>query len=412
MDPRRLLLDAYRAALDATGGRASVRRRLAEERDFAPRFAFAVGKAAPAMMAGAFDVLGSSLERGLVVTKHGHAGDMLDPGWPVAVAESSHPVPDDSCLAAGRALIDFVDAIPADADVLALVSGGASALVEVLPEGFDASDLARLNEYLLAAGHPIGAINRVRKRVSRIKGGRLAQRIAARRTLGLAISDVPGDDPKVIGSGLLVAHSAEDLSVDDLDLPPWLTAMGRRAPPLPPAKATGRVRTEIVACPAGARAAAAAACRAAGVDVVEHRGLLEGDALEAGRRTGREIAHEKPAAGHVWASETTVTLPPGPGRGGRCQSLALAAALEMRDSAGACLLAAGTDGTDGPGQDAGAIVDAGTVARGIAAGLDPERCLRTADAGTFLEASGDLVYTGPTGTNVMDLVAALKVEPG
>ena len=149
------------------------------------------------------------------------------------------------------------------------------------------------------------------------------------------------------------------------DLPPWLTAMGRLAPPLPSGRATRRVRTEVVACPADARAAAAATYRAAGVEVVEHRRLLEGDALEAGRRIGREIAHENPASVQVWASETTVMLPPEPGRGGRCQSLALAAALELRDSAGACVLAAGTDGTDGPGEDAGAIVDAGTVARGI-----------------------------------------------
>ena len=313
-DPRRLLLDGLSAALDATAGRESVRRRLAAERDFAPRFAFAVGKAAPAMMAGAFDALGTGIERALVVTKHGHAGDVLDRGSPVEVVESSHPVPDDSCLAAGRALVDFVDAIPAGADALALVSGGASALVEVLPEGFDASDLARVNEYLLAAGHPIGAVNRVRKRISRIKGGRLAQRLAARRTLNLAISDVPGDDLRVIGSGLLVFHSSEDIAIDGLDLPPWLTAMGHRAPPLSGEEATSRVRTEIVARSADARAAAAAAYRAAGVDVVEHRNLLEGDAPETGRRIGREITHEKPAA-HVWASETTVTLPPESGTG-------------------------------------------------------------------------------------------------
>ena len=409
-EPRRLLLDGLRAALDATGGRESVRRRLAKGRVLAPCFAFAVGKAAPAMMAGAFDALGTNIERGFVVTKHGHAGGVLDPGWPVDVVESSHPVPDDSCLAAGRALIDFVDAIPSDADVLALVSGGASALVEVLPEGFDASDLARVNEYLLAEGRPIGAMNRVRKRISRIKGGRLAQRISPRRTLNLAISDVPGDDPKVIGSGLMVAHVSEDYEVGDLDLPPWLVEMCLRASPLPGEETASRIRTEIVARPAHARSAAAAVYRAAGIDVVEHRELLEGDVLAVGHRIGREIAGEKPAA-HVWASETTVMLPPNPGRGGRCQSLALAAALEIRDRAGAWVLAAGTDGTDGPGQDAGAIVDAGTVARGIAAGLDPERCLRAADAGTFLEASGDLVHTGPTGTNVMDLVVALKAEP-
>ncbi len=424
-----------------------MRRRLAGERGFAPRFAFAVGKAAPAMMAGAFDGLGAGVERALVVTKHGHAGQVLDPGWPVEVVESSHPVPDESCLTAGRALVDFVDAIPAGAEVLALVSGGASALVELLPEGFDASDLARVNAYLLAAGHPIGAINRVRKRISRIKGGRLARRLAtAGRTLNLAISDVPGDDPKVIGSGLLVAHSEGDITIDDLDLPPWLVDMGRRAPPLSDADMTRHVRTELVARPADARSAAAAVYRAAGVEVVEHPDLLEGDAVAVGRRVGhaiaggdavyrtadvevveppdllegdavavgRRVGHviaEGDAVAHVWGSETTVVLPPAPGRGGRCQSLALAAALEIRERPGTCVLAAGTDGTDGPGDDAGAIVDAGTVARGVAAGLDPERCLGAADAGAFLEASGDLVHTGPTGTNVMDLVVALKAAP-
>ena len=409
-EARRLLLDGLRAALDATGGRESVRRRLAREEEFAPRFAFAVGKAAPAMMAGALESLESSIERALVVTKHGHTGGELDSGWPVDVVESSHPVPDASSLAAGRALVDFVDAIPDDADALALISGGASALVEVLPEGFDASDLARVNEYLLAAGHPIGVVNRVRKRISHIKGGRLAQRLAARRTLGLAISDVPGDDAKVIGSGLLVAHSSDDISLDGFDLPSWLTEIGDHGPPLSDAGAADRVHTEVIARPADARAAAVATYRDAGMDVVEHRALLEGDALDVGRRIGREIAGGIPGT-HVWASETTVTLPPGPGRGGRCQSLALAAALEIRGCAGVWVLAAGTDGTDGPGTDAGAIVDGGTVARGVAAGLDPERSLRTADAGAFLDASGDLVHTGPTGTNVLDLVVALKLSP-
>lgn len=409
-DSRRLLLDALHAALDATGGRESVRRRLVGERDFRPSHAFAAGKAASAMMAGAFDALGPGIERALVVTKHGHAGDLLDSSWPVEVVESSHPVPDDSCLAAGRALVDFVEAVPAGADVLALLSGGASALVEVLPEGFDAADLARVNAWLLAAGHPIGAVNRVRKRISRIKGGRLAQRLAPRGTLCLAISDVPGDDPKVIGSGLLVAHSNDDIAIDDLDLPKWLVEMAGRAPPLPGAGAAECVRTEIVARSADARAAAAAVCRAAGIDVVEHRGLLQGDALEVGRRIGREIVRGEPRA-HVWASETTVTLPYDPGRGGRCQSLALAAALEIRENAGVYVLAVGTDGTDGPGEDAGALVDGGTVARGVASGLDPELGLRSADAGTFLDASGDLVHTGPTGTNVMDLIVALKLEP-
>ena len=404
--PRRLLLDGLRAALDATGGRESVRRRLAGERELTPRFAFAVGKAAAAMMAGAFDALGETIEHALVVTKHGHAGVVLDPGWPVKVVESSHPVPDESCLEAGRALGGFVDAIPPGADVLALISGGASALVEVLPDGFDASDLARVNECLLAGGHPIGVMNRVRKRISLIKGGRLGQRIAPRRALSLAISDVPGDDPKVIGSGLLVPHSSDDLAIADLELPPWLAEMVRRAPPPSGVETAHHIRTELVARPADARSAAASTCRSAGMEVVEHDRLLEGDAIDAGRKIGRLVAHGKRQA-HVWASETTVMLPPVPGRGGRCQSMALAAALEIRDRRDAWVLAAGTDGTDGPGEDAGALVDGETVGRGIAAGLDPERSLRDADAGTFLEACGDLVHTGPTGTNVMDLVVAV-----
>ena len=415
-DPRRLLMEGYRAALDAVGGRESVRRRLAVEKVLAPRFAFAVGKAAAYMMAGAFDALGERIEGALVVTRHGHAGGVLDPGWPAEVVESSHPVPDASCLEAGRALLGFLDAIPADADVLALFSGGASALVEILPDGFDAPDLARVNEYLLAAGHPIGAMNRVRKRISRIKGGRLARHVGPRRTLVLAISDVPGDDPKVIGSGPLAVHSREDLAVDDLDLPPWLVEMGRRAPPLAGEDATTRasagcIRTEVIARPADARTAAATACRSAGIEVVEHRHILQGGAVETGRRIGRQIARAKPSA-HVWVGETTVVLPPNPGRGGRCQSLALAAATEIGGGTGAWVLAAGTDGTDGPGEDAGALVDAGTIARGAAAGLDPGRSLRAADAGTFLEASGDLVHTGPTGTNVMDLVVAMKEGAG
>ena len=360
------------------------------------------------MMAGAFESLGSSLHRALVVTKHGHTGDALDSRWPVDVIESSHPVPDASSLAAGRALVEFAGAIPAGADALALISGGASALVEVLPQGFDAADLARVNEYLLAAGHPIGVVNRVRKRISRIKGGRLAQLLAARRTLGLAISDVPGDDPRVIGSGLLIAHSSDDISIDGFELPSWLVEMGDQSPPLSDAATTSRIRTEVVARPADARAAAVATYRTEGMDVVEHCDLLEGDALDVGRRIGRDIARGDPGV-HVWASETTVTLPKSPGRGGRCQSLALAAAMQISGHAGVWILAAGTDGTDGPGADAGAIVDPETVARGVAAGLDPEFSLCAADAGTFLEASGDLVHTGPTGTNVLDLVVALKL---
>ena len=153
---------------------------------------------------------------------------------------------------------------------------------------------------------------------------------------------------------------------------------------------------------------AARACERSGLPVRVAPDLLEGDALAVGRQVGERLASADPGV-QVWASETTVTLPDSPGRGGRCQSFALAAAPAIAGDPQAFLLVVGTDGTDGPGEDAGALVDGGTVSRGAAAGLEPSAYLRAADAGTFLEASGDLVCTGPTGTNVMDLVIALRL---
>ncbi len=414
-EPRDILLEALRAALDATGGHRSVKRRLAHESIDRPCAAFAVGKASAFMMAGALDALGERIERGLVISRHGYAKGVIDPARPIEVVESSHPVPDASSIEAGRKLIDFLRRLPPRMTLLAMSSGGASALVEVLPEAFGAQDLARVNRYLLGSGYPIGIINRVRKRISLIKAGRLVNFTGSRPVLNLMISDVPDDDSKVIGSGLLIPHSTEDIDTGDIDLPDWLTAMARSTPDLPDPDAMRSIRSEIVARPADARMAASACLRKAGFEVVEHRTLLQGDAVEAGRRIGRMIADAAPGSVHLWAGETTVQLPEPCGRGGRCQSLALAAAREIAGKAGAYLLAAGTDGSDGPGEVAGALVDAGTIERGRSAGggLCARKSLEAADAGTWLDAGGDLLHTGPTGTNVMDLIIALRTHsPG
>ena len=410
--PRDILLEALRAALDATGGYRSVHRRLMRASIDRPCAAFAVGKASAFMMAGALDALGERIERGLVISRHGYAKGALDPGWPVEVVESSHPVPDASSIEAGRILVDFLQGLPPRTMLLAMISGGASALVERLPDGFSERDLARVNRYLLGSGYPIGTINRVRKRISLIKAGRLVNFMDVRETLNLLISDVPGDDPKAIGSGLLIPHTAADIDTEALELPNWLTKMARSAPDLPVSESMRSIRSEIIARPADARMAAAASLRKAGFDVIEHKEPLQGDAVEAGGRIGRMIVDAAPATVHLWAGETTVQLPPDPGRGGRCQSLALAAAREIAGKAGAYLLAAGTDGSDGPGEVAGALVDAGTVDRGQSAspGLCLDRSLGAADAGTWLDAGGDLVHTGPTGTNVMDLIIALRAK--
>ena len=399
---RAMLTSAHRAALDAVGGRAAVARYLrgvaASER---PTHGLAVGKAAAAMMEGALDVLGDDLGEALVITKHGHA----IAGSRARVVESAHPLPDASCLRAGAELWKFVSRAPRDARLLLMVSGGASALVEHLAVGLDAPFMARVNAWLLASGLAIGPMNRVRKRISQIKGGRLALAVDGRQTLLLTISDVPQDDAKVIGSGPLTFHTEADIDVSDLTLPAWLARATVKVPLLAPAGAFECVQTHLVAHPALARAAAAKSLRERGFVVQVHEELLEGDAVGRGVDLVQQI-RGTPGIVHLWSSETTVTLPPAPGRGGRCQSLALSAALALEGGGEAVVLAAGTDGSDGPGLDAGAVVDELSVARGRSKGRDPMIDLGAADAGSFLESSGDLLRTGPTGTNVMDLLLA------
>jgi glycerate 2-kinase len=343
----------------------------------------------------------------LVVTKDGH-GELLP--WPVH--EAGHPQPDARSLAAGDALMRFIATLPPDARVLVVLSGGASALVECLPSGVDMERLQRINDWLLGSGLDIHQVNRVRKRLSLIKGGRLAQRLAPHAVRCLAISDVPGDDPRAIGSGPLVADTALD-AAPAAGLPEFVQEALDKAPP-PPAPGDAcfeRVEMQIVACLDDARQAAAAAARRHGYEARLGARFIAGDAVVAGVELARELLAADVGIVHVWGGETTVTLPARPGRGGRNQSLALAAALELGGCPGAHFLSAGTDGTDGPTQDAGALVDHGSVARGALQGVDAREALRMADAGTFLEASGDLVQTGPTGTNVMDLMVGV-VEVG
>ncbi len=405
-ESRRLLLDLYREALNRVEGRAAVAQALRRHALEPPVHAIALGKAGAAMMAGALLGLGEGIVRGLVLTRHGH-GAPLPPR--IECLEGGHPIPDASSLAAGRRLLMFIEEIPPDARVLFLLSGGASAIAEALPEGVDLEALGRISGWLLASGHDIGQMNRVRKGLSLIKGGRLAQRLAGRATLNLIISDVPGDDPKVIGSGPLIPHAASDLIPPEL--PAWAQPLIGRAPAPPPVDAPffSAIRTEIIASNADARHAVAQAAKARGMPVrAVPEPAFEGDAVALGRAFVRRLRQGPPGL-YVWGGESTSRLPPEPGRGGRCQSMALAAAMELEGEDNLLFLAAGTDGSDGPTEDAGAVVDGGTVARGRKEGLDPSDHLHRADAGTFLEASGDLVQTGPTGTNVMDLVIALRM---
>lgn len=402
---RQDLLTIYQAALAAVHGREAVSRDLRQHPlGRTPCRLVAIGKAAAAMTQGALDVLGDGIVEGLVITKYGHGDTALAERF--TCLEAGHPVPDQASLEAGRALIEFITASPDDSDVLFLISGGSSALVEVLPQGMTLDDLAEVNQWLLGSGLAIAGMNRVRRALSCIKGGRLGGYLKGRTARQLLISDVPGDDPAVIGSGLLVP--SRPLALPD-DLPGWLRAY-LQTDTEPTQDAAPPVETRIVACLADAKQAAAHRAATLAYATYIHDEFLAGDAEQVARTRVHEL--QDAAAGvHIWGGETTVTLPRRPGRGGRNQHLALVAALEMerRGLHDAVLLAVGTDGSDGPTEDAGALVDGDTCARGRLSGLDPGDHLARADAGTFLQESGDLVQTGPTGTNVMDLVLALKL---
>lgn len=375
----------------------------------APVRLVAIGKAAGAMTCGALDALDRPIDHGLVVTKHGYTDPALRAQPRLTVIEAGHPVPDRHSLAAGARLVPFVRDAPADTSFLFLISGGASALVEVLPRGVGLADLARANRWLLASGLPIGAMNRLRKQWSCIKGGRLATCLAGRRALNLLISDVPGDAAGDIGSGLLVPDAAGAALLAEEGLPPWLARMGT-VPRETAGPAGAGVETRIVATAATARRAAVAAARRLGYAVTGHRALVTGDAAAAGRRLAGLVVDAGPGI-HIFSGETTVALPPRPGRGGRNQHLALAAAQEIAGRPDLLLLAGATDGSDGPGEEAGALVDGATLERGARAGLDSVACLKAADSGRFLDAAGALIRTGPTGTNVMDLLLALRARP-
>lgn len=405
VDSRESLLHIYRTALAAVNGRQRVLTYFQRNPETESVFLISIGKAACAMAQGAQEALGERIQNSLIVTKQGQAESLP---WPVL--EAGHPVPDQQSLYAGQRLIEFVTSIPHRAKVIVLLSGGASSLVEALPDGMDLEQLRALNEWLLASGLDIGAMNLLRKRFSRIKGGRLARLLAPRLVLCLAISDVPGDDPAAIGSGLLVADHRLQAGINVTDLPPALIEMLQysSAAPEPDDACFNKVQFRIVARLDEAKRAAAEAARELGYRAVLHPQFIDGDAHMAGSRLAQALMAAPTEEVQVWGGETTLRLPLHPGQGGRNQSLALSAALVLRGQDNTWFLSAGTDGTDGPTPDAGALVDGDSVARGEAEGLSAIQALALADAGKFLEASGDLIQTGATGTNVMDLMLGLR----
>ena len=370
----------------------------------------AVGKAARGMAEAAARRLRSRIREGLIIA--GEAGD-----GPFPVMVGSHPVPTQASEAAGRAALRLAQSAGAEETFLVLLSGGASALMAVPIDGITLADKARTTEVLLKHGASIGALNCVRKHLSAIKGGRLAAATRA-RTITLAISDVVGDDLSVIGSGPTVADTSTYggalLALDEHGgrprFPPAvvsrLVAGARGDLPETPKQARGAAsKARVIGSRHEAMAGAAHEARTRGYSVHISEAAVFGEARVAAERA---MARAATAAGAspvclISSGETTVHVKGG-GRGGRNQEFALACVDALsRFPAAAALASVGTDGVDGPTDAAGAVVDSSTLQRAGANSLSPAHYLEHNDAYAFFAALGDLIQTGPTGTNVGDL---------
>lgn len=407
-EARQNLLTIYQSALQAVAGAARVRDYLLENKITGPCYVIAIGKAACAMTSGAREVLDQQIVDALIITK---SGDIQELPWPVL--EAGHPVPDEKSLFAGKQLLAFIADIPESAAVLFLLSGGASALVEVLAPGLTLQDLQTVNSWLLGSGLDIKACNTVRKNMSQIKQGRLAKLLAPRRVTNLVISDVADDDLSVIGSGLLIAEN-ENADLQQSILSSLPVEISNKLKTNVSAPGAGdvcfcNVDTKVIANNGLALRAASACAEKLGYRVKLSDQYLENESHETGRKLARKVINAKNNELFIWGGETYVKLPGKTGRGGRCQAMALSAARELTGHDNILLLCAATDGSDGPGTDAGALVDGGTLTRGHETGLDENKYLERADAGSFLEVCGDLISTGATGTNVADIVLGLKL---
>jgi hydroxypyruvate reductase len=371
------------------------------------------GKAGGAMARAAEAVLGDRIAEGLVVVKDGHTV----PTRRVELVEASHPVPDARGQSAARRLMDLARRARADDLILFLISGGGSALVPAPAPPVTLEEKQAVTRLLLEAGATIGELNAVRKHLSLLKGGQLARAASPASVVSLILSDVIGDPLDVIASGPTAPDPttfAEALAVLDSrgvrgQAPASVVARleaGRRGEveetPKPGDALFERVLNLVIGNNALVIGAAAARARELGYEPHVMTAALQGEAREAGRWLVDRARRRGPRACVIAGGETTVTVR-GPGRGGRCQEFALAAALTLGPGEDLVVLAAGTDGTDGPTDAAGGLVDAGTVDRGRAAKLDPDRALADNDAHPFLAAAGDLVMTGPTNTNLLDL---------
>jgi glycerate 2-kinase len=438
-DLRGVAARLQQAALAAVEPRAAIRQHAHREGDvlvvaechynlddYERVFIIGGGKAAVPMAATIADLLSDCQSAGVVVTKYGHTSQKASKQCSAAditIMEAGHPVPDENSVRGARAIADLAQRATERDLVICLISGGGSALLTLPVPGLTLVTLQTLTDVLLRSGATINELNTVRKHCSLIKGGHLARLVAPATLVTLVLSDVVGDPLDVIASGPTVPDPTTTVDAQGV-LERYGAPWGFEPPegfrlyetPKPGDPAFERVRHTIVGSNRLAALAATERARQLGFRALLLSTYIEGEAREVARVAAALAkgirAHGDPIpppACLVWGGETTVTVR-GAGQGGRNQELALATALALDGWPDVLVMALASDGTDGPTDAAGAIVTGSTVARARALGLDPLASLEANDSYPFFDSLGDLIWTGPTETNVNDLLFILVGE--
>ncbi|MDE2645477.1 MAG: DUF4147 domain-containing protein [Bacteroidota bacterium] len=384
------------------------------------------GKAAMAMAAVLEQQFPECLFEGQVVVPHGYINSFpkgQSPPKTIRVTEGGHPVPDEGSRRAAADALRTARVCGVGDTLIVLLSGGASALWSLPSSGLTLEDLRSVNQTLLRSGANIHQINAVRKHLSAIKGGQLAKAAWPARTITLAVSDVVGDNESVIGSGPTVADPttwddvADVIVAYDLEIPPGVRKhlkLGLKGvqsdTPKPGSEPLERSDFQLLASNEHALKAAESAAEQMGYHIVGTNSGVHGEARDIGAAMARDTLNLGPGECVLWGGETTVTVH-GAGKGGRNQELALAAACEFSNkSVDVVLLSGGTDGIDGPTDATGGWAIPGTVARARSMGIDPYTALEENDAYHCLRAVDQLLITGPTHTNVMDIGIGLRAH--
>ena len=405
----------FKAALAAVDPKAATARSLKQLKlpleNFDRIFLVSVGKAAVGMALAAEKFLGKRLTAGIALTKYGHSTGGLPRR--TRVVEAAHPVPDAAGFEASQEIEQLLRSLNSRDLLLTAISGGASALLSAPVAGVSLEDKQRATDLLLRAGADIFELNAVRKHLSRLKGGQMAALAYPATVVSLVLSDVIGDPIDVIGSGPTAPDSSTFQDACDVlakyDLARRVPASvirrleaGVGETPKPADPVFKNVRNIVTASNRQALAAAAARAELLGYKPLILSSVMQGEAREVARVHAAILRDAAPGSCILSGGETTVTVK-GKGKGGRNQEFALALALDVDGVANVAALCAGTDGTDGPTDAAGAFVTGGTIARARKAGLHAREFLDENNAYEFFRAVGGLLVTGPTGTNVMDI---------